>query len=94
VLCTGVQLDTLTFWKLSVIIRLPVVSKGTVLFHHQWLYSRPIVGRGRFSFSFLIPYTVGRTTWTGDQSDASPLLTHRITLTQSKRTHRPRLGWE
>jgi hypothetical protein len=34
------------------------------------------LGLGRF-FSFLIPYTVGRTPWTGDQPVARPLPTHR-----------------
>jgi hypothetical protein len=32
-------------------------------------------------FSFLILYTVGRTTWTGDQPVARPLPTHRTTQT-------------
>jgi hypothetical protein len=45
-----------------------------------WLYS-PLLGLGRF-FSFLIFYTVGRTPWTGGQSFASPLPTHRITQTE------------
>jgi hypothetical protein len=40
---------------------------------------------GRF-FSFLILYTVGSTTWTGDQVVAMPLPTHRRTQTQNKRT--------
>jgi hypothetical protein len=42
-----------------------------------WLYS-PLLSLGRF-FSFLIPYTVGRTPWTGDQPVARPLPTHRTT---------------
>jgi hypothetical protein len=37
-------------------------------------------------FSFLILYTVGRTPWTGDQSVARPLPTHRETQTESKHT--------
>jgi hypothetical protein len=37
-------------------------------------------------FQFLNAYTVGRTPWTGDQPVASPLLTHRTTQTQNKRT--------
>jgi hypothetical protein len=40
-------------------------------------------------------YTVGRTTWTGDQSVARPLPTHRTTQIQNKRTHRhPCLEWD
>jgi hypothetical protein len=39
-------------------------------------------------------YTVGRTPWTSDQPVARPLLTHRTTPTQNKRTHRrPCLEW-
>jgi hypothetical protein len=41
---------------------------------------------GRFYFSFLIFYTVGRTPWTGDLSVARPLPTHRATQTQNKST--------
>jgi hypothetical protein len=37
-------------------------------------------------FQFLNLYTVGRTTWTGDQPVARPLPTHRTTQTQDKRT--------
>jgi hypothetical protein len=37
-------------------------------------------------FQFLNLYTVGRTSWKGDQPFARPLLTHRTTQTQSKRT--------
>jgi hypothetical protein len=36
-------------------------------------------------FSFLILYTVSRTPWTGDQSVARPLPTHRTT--QTEKTH-------
>jgi hypothetical protein len=47
------------------------------------------------SWSF---YTVGRTPWTSDQPVARPLLTHRATQTQNKRTHTqtsmPRVGFE
>jgi hypothetical protein len=38
-------------------------------------------------FQFINPYTVGRTPWTGTQSLARPLPTHRTTQTQNKRTH-------
>jgi hypothetical protein len=38
-------------------------------------------------FLFLNPYKVGRTPWMGDQPVARPLLTHRTTQTQNKRTH-------
>jgi hypothetical protein len=47
-------------------------------------------------FSFLIPYTVGRTPWTGNQPVARPLLTHRTTQTKNKltQTSMPRVGFE
>jgi hypothetical protein len=48
-----------------------------------WLYS-PLLGLRHF-FSFLILYTVGSTPWTGDQTVARPLPTHR-TQTHNKRT--------
>jgi hypothetical protein len=50
---------------------------------------------GLFS-SFLIPYTLVRTLWTGDQPVARPLRTHRITETHNKRTQTamPRVGYE
>jgi hypothetical protein len=56
---------------------------------------QPYVGPWRL-FSFLIPYTVGRTPWTGDQPVERPLPTHRTTQTQNKRTQTfmPRLGVE
>jgi hypothetical protein len=59
-----------------------------------WLYS-PLLGLGRF-FSLLILYTIGRTPWTGDQPVARPLLTHRTTQTQNKRTQTsmPRVEFE
>lgn len=51
-----------------------------------WFYSQ--LDPGRF-FSFLILYTLGRTPWTGDQSVARPLPTHRI------KAHRhPCLDWD
>jgi hypothetical protein len=47
-------------------------------------------------FSFFIPYTVDRISWTGDQPVARPLLIHSTIQTQNKRTHTsmPRLGFE
>jgi hypothetical protein len=48
-----------------------------------WLYST--LDLGRF-FSFLILHTIGRTPWMGDQPVARPLLAHRTTQTQNKRT--------
>jgi hypothetical protein len=48
------------------------------------LYS-PSLGLGRF-FSFLILYTVGRISWTGDQPVARPLSTHGTAQTQNKCT--------
>jgi hypothetical protein len=41
----------------------------------------PFMGLGRF-FIFLILYTAGMTSWTGDQSVARPLFTHNATRTQ------------
>jgi hypothetical protein len=55
-------------------------------FIHQWHYS-PLLDLGRF-FSFLILYTAGRISWTGDQPVTSALPTHRTKQTQNKRTHR------
>jgi hypothetical protein len=50
---------------------------------------------GRFS-TFLILYTIGRTPWTGHQSVARPLPTHRTTQTQNKHTQTsmPWVGFE
>jgi hypothetical protein len=47
-------------------------------------------------FQFFNLYTVGRTPWRGDQPVARPLLTHRTTQTQTKRTQAfvPRVGFE
>jgi hypothetical protein len=41
------------------------------------------VGPAR-SISFVILYTADRTSWTGNQSHAKPLPTHRTTQTQNK----------
>jgi hypothetical protein len=48
------------------------------------------------SFSSLILYTVGWTTWTGDQPVTRPLPTHRTTETQNRRTQTsmPWVGFE
>jgi hypothetical protein len=51
-----------------------------------WLYSP--LNLGRF-FSFLIPYIVGRTSWTGYEPVARPLPTHRTTHTSM-----PRVGFD
>jgi hypothetical protein len=50
---------------------------------------------GRF-FSFLILYTVGRTTWTRDQPVARPLPAHRTAQTQntSTQTSTPQVRFE
>jgi hypothetical protein len=47
-------------------------------------------------YEFLNLHTVGMTPWTGDQSVARPLPTHRTTQTQNKRTQTfmPRVGFE
>jgi hypothetical protein len=59
-----------------------------------WLYTL-LLGLGRF-FSFLIPYTVGRTPWTGDQPVANPLPTYWTTQTQNKliKCRHPCLEWD
>jgi hypothetical protein len=51
---------------------------------YVWLYS-PLLCHGRF-FSFLILYTVDRSSWTGDQPVARHLPTHITTQTQNKLT--------
>jgi hypothetical protein len=57
--------------------------------------STALVDLGRL-FTSLILYTVGRTPWTGDQSVARPLTTHRTTQGQNKRTQisMPWVGFE
>jgi hypothetical protein len=46
-------------------------------------------------FSFLILYIIGRTPWSGEQSVAKPLPTHRTTQTQNKRTYKHEcLEWD
>jgi hypothetical protein len=59
-----------------------------------WIYS-PLLDISIF-LSFLIPYTVSWTIWTGDQPIVRPLPTHRTAQTQKKRTHTsmPRVGFE
>jgi hypothetical protein len=49
---------------------------------------QPSVGPWQLFLSFLILYTVSWTPWTGNQSVARPLSTHRTTQTQNKRIHR------
>jgi hypothetical protein len=65
--------------------------------YHLYIYGSivPLFDLGRF-FSFLILYTVGRTSWTGNQSIARPLPTHRTTQTKNKRTQlsMPWVGFE
>jgi hypothetical protein len=58
-----------------------------------WLYSPPDLCH---FFTFLTPYTVSRTPWTGDQPVARPLPTPRTAQTQNKRTQTstPRVGLE
>jgi hypothetical protein len=61
---------------------------------YLWLYG-PFVGPWPL-FSFLILYTVCRTTWTEDQPVTRHLHTHRIKQTENKRTQRamPWIGFE
>jgi hypothetical protein len=60
---------------------------------YLWLYSP--CGPWQL-FQFLNLYTVGRTSWTGDQSLARPLPAHMTTQTQNKRTQTSisRVGFE
>jgi hypothetical protein len=59
----------------------------------MWLYI--LLDLRRF-FRFLIPFTIGRNPWTGDQPVAGPLPTHSTTQTQNKRTQTSitRVGFE
>jgi hypothetical protein len=61
----------------------------------RWHYG-PLLGLGRFFFSFLIFYTVGSTSWKGDQFAARPLPAHRTAQTENKRTQTPmpKLGFD
>jgi hypothetical protein len=72
-------------------------SKNRIIhsFIHQWLYYSPLLGPGHF-LSFVILYTVGRTSWTGDQPVARPLPIYRIAQTQNKctQTTMPQVGFE
>jgi hypothetical protein len=49
-----------------------VCTKRVNLKPINWLYG-PLLGPGRFFFSFLILIIVDRTPWTGDQPVARPL---------------------
>jgi hypothetical protein len=61
-------------------------------FIQQWLYS-PLLDPGRF-FCFLILYTVGRTSWTGNLPIARPLPTHRTAQNKRMQTSMCRVGLE
>jgi hypothetical protein len=61
------------------------LSYGTALLLLLHCPYSPLLGLDRF-FSFFVLYTAGRIPWTGDQSVARPLPTHRTTQTQNKRT--------
>jgi hypothetical protein len=56
----------------------------------------PFVGSSPLLFSFLILHRVGRTPWTGDQSIAKPLHTHKTAQRENKRaqTTMPLVGFE
>jgi hypothetical protein len=77
-----------------VFCHLLLMDEISYLFICLWLYSS-LSDLGRF-FSFLIPYTVGRTPWTGDQPVARLLPTHRTTQKRNKRTQTsiPWVGFE
>jgi hypothetical protein len=67
---------------------LPIRSTATVhSFIHSSVALQHFVGPwSLFFFSFVILYTVGRTSWMGDQPVARLLPTHRTTQTQNKHT--------
>jgi hypothetical protein len=62
----------------------PNTSLSIYLSIYLWLYSLLLVLD--LIFRFLILYTVGRTTWMGDQPVVRPICTHRTTQTQNKYT--------
>jgi hypothetical protein len=79
----------------SITLTMRPVQSNLADFIYLSMALQPLVDLGRF-FSFLILYTIGRISWTGDQSAARPLPTPRITRTQNKRTQisMPRVGLE
>jgi hypothetical protein len=77
----------LMFWRISV-----WYWEAKHLFISLWLYS-PLLDLGRF-FSFLIPYTAGRTPWRGDQHVAVPLPTQWTTRTQNKGAQTSMPEWD
>jgi hypothetical protein len=68
--------------------------KPHVLFinFHSSMALQPFVGPWPL-LQFRNLYTAGRTPWTGDQSVARPLPTHRTTQAQDKRTHKYKCLW-
>jgi hypothetical protein len=84
------HLRILCIWWIP-IWNLTLLCLSIYLSIYLWLYS-PLLDLGRF-FSFLIPYTDGRTPWTGDQPVARPLPAHRTAQTQSKHTQTS-MPWE
>lgn len=70
----------------SRIIVCPTVSNLTsIIYLSVYGYTALLLDIGSF-LSFLILYTVGRTSWMGDQPVARPLHTHRIAQTQNRHT--------
>jgi hypothetical protein len=77
--------NKLNFWKIQISEQwissyVIFTVNNNLTFRCLWLYSS-LLGLGTF-FSFLIFYTVGRTTSTGDQPVAKLLPTHRTTQTE------------
>jgi hypothetical protein len=64
-----------------VILTTQMQIKTTVSIYLSLYGSMVLVHLGRF-FSFLILYTTGRTTWTGDHPVVRPLPTHRTIQTE------------
>jgi hypothetical protein len=76
------------FWWLELSVNISFFSRSLSL--SLWLYSPLELGR---FFSFLILHTFSRTPWTGDQTVARPLPTHRTTQIQNNARKHPCLEW-
>jgi hypothetical protein len=95
------MLTELPLWMVQDVTQLPLLPRTTRVVERQsykdfiklWLYS-PSVGTSTL-FSFLIFYTVGRTSWMGDQAAARPLVAHTGQHKHIINKHKlPRLKWD
>jgi hypothetical protein len=82
--------DLYVFYVFTTLIRIAFIC-----FIHSSMALQLCVGPWSI-FTLVILYTVGRTSWTGDQAVARPLSTHRTVQTQNKRTQisMPWVGFE